>query len=125
MATTQITSTKDFTDQIRKEGILLVDFWAAWCGPCRMFGPIFQKASEKHADLTFAKVDTEAAQELAGALGIRSIPTLMVFRDGILVFNQPGALPLAALEDLIGQVRALDMVKVRKEVEAEPASATG
>ena len=117
MATLELT--KDtFTATVSTEGIVLVDFWAAWCGPCRMFAPVFEKASEEHPDLTFAKVDTETEQELAAALRITSIPTLMAFRDGILVFAQPGALPAAALADVIRQVRALDMDDVRRQVEA-------
>ena len=96
---------------------MLVDFWAAWCGPCRQFAPVFEKAAgDAHRDLVFAKVDTEAQQELAGAFGILSIPTLMIFRENVVVFSQPGALPEAALEDLIGQVRALDMEEVHASV---------
>jgi len=105
-----------FEATIQQDGITLVDFWAEWCGPCRMFGPIFEKASDAHPDIRFGKVDTEAEQELAGMAGISSIPTLMIFRDGILLFNQAGALPAPALEEIIGKVEALDMDEVRAEI---------
>ena len=105
-----------FEETVTKPGITLVDWWASWCGPCRMFGPVFQAASEKHQDITFGKIDTEDQQGLSGAARITSIPTLMAFRDGILVFSQPGALPAASLEQLIQAVRDLDMDKVRAEV---------
>ncbi|SEL35350.1 thioredoxin [Stigmatella aurantiaca] len=121
MATVEI-SKEVFKDTVGKEGIVLLDWWAAWCGPCRNFGPIYEKVSENHKDLTFGKIDTEAQPELAGAFEIRSIPTLMVFRDGILLFEQAGALPAAALEDLISKVRALDMDDVRKQVAEQRAS---
>lgn len=109
----------DFESTVTGDGIVLVDWWASWCGPCRMFAPIFDEAAAKHTDIVFAKVDTEANQDLAGQAGIMSIPTLMAFRDGILVFSQAGALPAAALEDLIAQVRALDMDDVRAKVAAQ------
>lgn len=107
---------QDFESTISSEGITFVDFWAEWCGPCRAFAPIFEAASEKHPELRFAKVDTEAEQQLAAMAQITSIPTLMIFRDGILLFNQPGALPAPALEELITKVEALDMDEVRAEI---------
>lgn len=112
-------SSADFNQTVTAEGIVFVDFWAAWCGPCGMFAPIFEAAAEKHKDLTFAKVDTETNQELAAAAQIRSIPTLMAFRDGILVFRQSGALAAPQFEELIEQVRALDMDEVRKSIEEQ------
>ena len=115
-----LTLTKDtFESTIEENDIVLLDFWAAWCGPCRMFGPVFEEASNTHSDIVFGKIDTEDQQELAGALGIMSIPTLMIFREGIGVFSQPGALPAAALENLIEQVRALDMDEVRAAVASQ------
>jgi len=114
-ATVELTS-KNFKDVAEKDGVVLIDWWAPWCGPCRAFGPTYEKVAAKNPDLTFAKVNTEEQQELAGAFDIRSIPTLMIMRDKVLLFSQPGALPEAALEDLIRQVRALDMDKVRAEI---------
>ena len=115
MATMELTL-ESFETTIKQEGITFVDFWAEWCGPCRMFGPIFEAASEQHPEIRFGKVDTEAQQELAGMAGISSIPTLMIFRDGILLFNQAGALPAPALNDLIGKVKELNMDEVRAEM---------
>jgi thioredoxin 1 len=105
-----------FAETVTSNDIVLVDFWAEWCGPCRMFGPIYEEASVQNPDLVFGKVDTEAQPELAGAFQIMSIPTIAIFREGVLVFSQPGALPAAALDDVIGQVRALDMAAVHKAV---------
>ena len=113
---TQALTKSTLEPTVDADGIVIVDVWAAWCGPCVRFAPTFEKASEKHTDITFAKVDTEAEQELAGAAGIRSIPTLMAFRDGILVFSQPGALPPAQLEQVIEGVKGLDMDDVRAQV---------
>jgi len=118
MSTVTLTS-ENFEDTVTGEGITLVDWWASWCGPCRMFAPVFQAASDEHPDITFAKVDTEDQAALAGAARITSIPTLMAFRDGILVFSQPGALPAAALEQVIEAVRDLDMDEVRAELSQE------
>ena len=115
-----------FDDTIRDNEMVFVDFWAEWCGPCRSFAPTYSDASEANPDMVFAKVDTEAQQQLAGAFGIRSIPTLMVFRDQVLLYSQPGALPRSALDDLIGQVRDLDMEDVHRQIaEQEAASANG
>ena len=122
MATQELTKTT-FESTVDGDGIVLVDFWADWCGPCQRFAPTFEKASEAHPDVVFGKVDTEAEQELAGAAGIRSIPTLMAFRDGILVFSQPGALPPSALEQVIEGVKGLDMDDVRAQVAQAQAAA--
>jgi thioredoxin 1 len=118
MSTVALTE-ENFEETVTGEGITLVDWWAAWCGPCRMFAPVFEAASEQHGDITFGKIDTEDQQGLAAAAQITSIPTLMAFRDGVLVFSQAGALPAASLEKLIEAVRGLDMEQVRSEIAAQ------
>lgn len=115
MATVELTA-ENFESVITDADLALVDFWAAWCGPCRMFGPVFEKASEQHPDAVFGKVDTEAQQSLAASFGISSIPTLMIIRDNVVVYAQPGALPEAALKELITKARELDMDKVRASI---------
>jgi thioredoxin 1 len=114
MSTIAVTK-ESFTDLIRKPGIVLIDFWAGWCGPCRMFAPVFEAAAARHPDITWAKVDTEAEPELAGALDIRAIPTLMVFRDNVLLLAQPGVMSAKGLDELVAEVRSLDMVEIVKK----------
>ena len=121
MSTVELTN--DNFDQVTGSGMVLVDFWAAWCGPCQWFAPVFERAAQRHGDIVFAKVDTEAQPELAGAFGIMSIPTLMVIRDKVVLYARPGALPEPALEELITKARAIDMDEVRRSLSERTATA--
>jgi thioredoxin len=122
MGTVELTR-ENFEQTAGGEGIVLIDFWAAWCGPCRSFAPVFERAAARNTDLVFGKLDTEAQPELAASFAIRSIPTLMVVRDGVVLYAQPGALPEAALDELIGKARAIDMEQVRRELAAQAETA--
>ena len=122
MSTVELT-TANFDQTVSDHEFVLIDFWASWCGPCRQFAPVYETASEKHEDIVFTKVDTEAEQQLAAAFDIRSIPTLAVIRDKTLIYSQPGALPAAALEDIIRQAREVDMDEVRKAAAEQEAQA--
>ncbi|KES08208.1 thioredoxin [Streptomyces toyocaensis] len=125
MSSTVELTKENFDQTVTDNGFVLIDFWAAWCGPCRQFAPVYEKAAEENPDLVFGKVDTEAQPELAAAFGIQSIPTLMIVRDQVAVFAQPGALPEAALTDVIGQARKLDMDDVRKQIAEQQAQQGG
>jgi thioredoxin 1 len=124
MATVELTA-ENFESTIEGAGLALVDFWAEWCGPCRMFGPVFERVSEQHPDAVFGKVDTDAQEALAGSFGISSIPTLMIIRDNVIVYAQPGALPEAALQELITKARALDMDEVRASIAKHEGAQAG